>query len=160
MIRPPSNQKKYDTFFSLDPALKPLPTDPTEEQRAERERLIELAREAGPAQWTELIVPGECVTVFTMRPLPSEAFGDLLAAMVNGESKFKVYSLAFRIALLDAKPLPDDVKVEHVEHPSYGRVATLSFLEKAGITGEMGAAICVELGKLAYERARNVSPKS
>jgi hypothetical protein len=158
VLRPPSNQKKYEAFYSFDPAIIPLPDSATDEQKAERQRRIDVARETN--RWDDVIVQGETPTLFGMRPIPGELYGDLLSRLVTGEKRFSVYTMAFRIALQDVKGLPDDVKVEFVDHPTYGRIASTSFLDKAGCSGGLGAAIMFELGELAFNKARSVDPKS
>jgi hypothetical protein len=158
VIRPPSNQKKYDAFYSLDPAIIQLPPDATDEQKADRERRIETARETG--RWEDVLVPGETPTIFGMRPLTGEQYGDLLSRLVAGEKRFAVFVTAFRLALVDARGIPDDVKVEFTDHPTYGRIAATTFLEKAGIVGSLAASIMFELGELAFNKARSVDPKS
>lgn len=160
MLRPLSNQKKYDVFWSQDPDLIPLPGDATENQKAERARKIELALTAGPAHWAEITTQGGRLTAFTMRPLTSEQFGELLSMLMNDERPFTVWSLAFRLALVDCAPLPDGIKVDHASDAKYGTLATTKFLDETGVRGESGANLIVELGRLAFERAKDLSPKS
>jgi hypothetical protein len=156
MIRPPSSQRIYELFYSGDPALIPLPDDATDEQKKERARLIDLARDTG--QHTELLLPGEKLTLFKMRQLPAEAYGDLVAMLRNGELAFRVFALAFKVACIDAAPIPDGVKVEHEMHPLYGPIATTSFLDKAGCGGKLGANIIIELGQYVFQKAKGGSP--
>jgi hypothetical protein len=158
VIRPPSSQKKYDAFYSRDPAIIQLPDDATDEQKADRERRIQTARDSG--RWDDVVVPGEAPTLFGMRQLTGDQYGDLASRIVSGEKRFAVFAAAFRLALQDVRGLPDDVKVEFFDHPTYGRMATTSFLEKAGIVGSLAADIMFELGELAFVKARSVDPKS
>jgi len=156
MLRPPSNQKTYKLFFSADPAIVQIANDATKERQTEHERLLRVARETG--DWSAITVPGEQPTTFSMRQLPSESTGELANMQALGEPQFRVLSLAFRSALVDAAPLIDGVKVAHDQHPIFGRIATTTFLDEIGCGGNMGAALIVELGRLVLERSRATNP--
>lgn len=164
LIRPPSLQKRFDVFWTRDPALVPLPDGASDEQKKERDRLIELALESGRVDmWREITNPGDQLTAFSMKPLTSEQFGELASMRLAARDEvaaFKVWLLAFRLALVDARPLPEGVTVAHVTHPHYGPLAVTDFLDDCGLTPELGASLIVELGKLAYDRARVASKKS
>lgn len=155
MIKPPSNQKPYDAFYTGDAAIVALPAEASDEQRAERDRAIERALKTG--DWSAVVIPGEQPTRFVMRPIRAEAAGEL-HSMLATERPFTVFALAFRIALVDVKNLPGAGHVDFVTHPTFGRIATTAFLDRAGLTGDVGAAIITELGFLAYKRAGGDDP--
>lgn len=161
LIRSPSYQKKYDAFWTLDPAIVPLPKDASDDQKKEHARKIELARETGRADtWLEITNPGDRITVFALRPLTADEFGELASMIGAGVARYKVWSLAFRLALIDAAPLPEGIKVKHAKHPTLGDLASLDFLDEIGMGAELAALLVMEIGELAYDRARDVSPKS
>jgi hypothetical protein len=157
MLRPLSNQKTWDAFYSGDPAIAPLPDDASDEQKQERERLVKHALQSG--DWSQ-VDPRAEATRFSFRQLKADEFGELRSMLFNGEKPYSVYRLAFQLALKDAKPLPEKVTVKFVSHSTLGKVATLSFLDDARIPPEVGADVVFELGKLVYERAREPDPLS
>lgn len=158
MIRPPSIQKVYTAWYSRDPAILPLPAEATDEQKKERERLIKIARETGDL--SAIQVPGEIVTLFKMRPLSVDQFGELASLRERGEGGYRMSETAFRFALLDATPLPDDIGVKFTDHPRWGKIATTSFLDDLKLPAKLSAEIVSELGDMAIERAADLSPKS
>jgi hypothetical protein len=157
VLRPLSNQKKWDAFYSGDPAICPLPDEASEEQLEERNRLTKQALESG--DWS-LVDPQGQATRFTFRQLKTDEFGTLKSMLADGERPYTVYRLAFQLALQDAKPLPEKVAVKFMQHPQLGRLATLSFLDDARIPPEVGSDVVRELGQLVYERAREPAPLS
>jgi len=158
MIKPPSNQKTYDVFFTRDAAIVSLPDEASDTQKAEHGKAIERALETG--EWGDVTIPGEQPTRFVFKPLGCEIAGELYAMMSNSQQHFTVFALAFRLALVNVKNLPDAGKVDFVINPTFGRMATTAFLDRAGLKGEIGAAIIVELGAYALKRARGDDPKS
>jgi hypothetical protein len=158
VIKPPSIQKDYTAFWSRDAAVAPLPESPTKEQLAERERLITLARDTGDLSYIEQ--PGERVTKFTMKPLSFEQYAELSSMHERGETSVSIAALAFRFALKDVAPLPEGVRLTFLDHPTYGKLASTAFLNDLKLPAKMSAEIVVELGDLAIERARDLSPKS
>ncbi len=159
MIKPPSNVKTHEAFFSGDPAIVSLPPEASDEQRKELADRIDRARETG--QWTDVLLANETPTTFVFKPLPSSVTGDLISMLHEGtERRFTVLELAFRLAIVDVKNLPDAGKIEFVNHPHFGRLASTAFLDRAGCSGELGASIIVELGSYVLSRARAANPKS
>ena len=159
MIKPPSVQKTYDAFYSGDSAIVSLPDEASDEQRADLAKRIERALQTG--QWADVVVPGEQPTRFTMRPLGGEIAGELYAMLRDARSQreqYVVWSLAFRLSIIDVKGLTDAGEVDFVVHPSFGRIATTAFLDRAGLKGDLGAAIITELGLLAFKKARGDDP--
>lgn len=157
MIKPPSNQKTYDAFYSGDPAIIQLPDEASDEQKKDRDDRIKRARETG--LWDDVIAGGEQPTVFTFKQLTAAQTGHLHDIMGNPRRQFEALMLAFCLALVDVKHLGEAGKPTFV-NAELGRMATTQFLDKAGCTGELGAAIIVELGSYVLERARAANPKS
>lgn len=157
MIKAPSSQKTYDAFYTGDPAIVSLPAEASDEQRADRDRAIERALETG--DWSAVVVPGEQPTRFVMKPLGAEVFGEL-QSMLGTVRSYVMSTLAFRAAIVDVKNLPDAGAIDFVIHPTLGRIATTAFLDRAGLTGELGAAIITQLGWHAYLKAQGSNPKS
>jgi hypothetical protein len=169
VIKPPSIQTDYTAFYSKDaaviPAPDPLSEDATDEQKQahdeqlkERTRLIQLARDTGDLSL--IAQPGERITAFTMRPLTVEQFSELGAMHERGQTSIEIHALAFRFSVKSVSPLPDGVKLKTSEHPTMGKLASLSFLNDMKLPARMSAEIVSELGELAIERARDLSPKS
>lgn len=156
MIKPPSNQRTYDVFYSGDSAIVSLPAEASDEQKAAHEKALERALETG--DWSQVVIQGEQPTRFVFKPLGAEVAGELYS-MMSTERHFSVFALAFRLAIVDVKNLPDAGKVDFGNHP-LGRCATTAFLDRAGLKGEIGAAIIVELGSYVLKRARADNPKS
>lgn len=159
MIKAPSNQKPYEVFFSGDPAIVSLPDEASEEQHKELARRIKRALQTG--DWSDVIVPGEQPTRFVLRPLSAEVTGELYAMLRDAKSerdRFAVWTLAFRCAVVDVKNLPDAGEIDFVVHPQFGRIATTKFLDRAGLQGDVGAAIITELGVHAITKARGDDP--
>lgn len=162
MIRPPSNQKQHSAFYTGDPAIIQLPDEASEEQVKDRDERIDRARESG--EWRDVISEGEAPTEFVFRPLPAKIAGELIALVEESRGRprdlFAVFTLAFCAALIDVKHLADAGKIDFVNHATYGRIATTAFLDRAGCSGELGAAIITELGSYVLSRARAANPKS
>lgn len=157
MIKPPSNQKTFDVFFSGDAAIVSLPDEADDKAKADHERALERALETG--EWAEVTIPGDQPTRFVFKPLGCELAGELYSMMAT-ERHFTIFALAFRLAIVDVKNLPDAGKINFVNHTSFGRIATTAFLDRAGLKGELGAQIIVELGSYVLRRARGDDPKS
>ena len=83
MIRPPSNQKHYDEFWSEDEAFEQLPAEATAEARAAFGAKLTVAIETG--DWSALRVAGASEpTKFIMRQIPGESFGKLADLQASG----------------------------------------------------------------------------
>ena len=159
MIKPPSNQKPYEVFYTGDSAIISLPEEASDEQRKELARRIKRALQTG--EWSDVIIPGEQPTRFSMKPLSGELAGELYAMLRDARSereRYLVWSLAFRLALVDVKNLPDAGEIDFVTHHQFGRIATTAFLDRAGLKGDVGAAIIQELGVHVFTRARGDDP--
>lgn len=162
MIRPPSNQKPYDEYWSGDPALLQPPEDDdpvSNGLRIEYAEKLKRCRQTG--SWSELIVAGETPTKFIMQPIKGEQvrwFHD--QATISDPSKALrdgvALSYAFRCAILDITNTGSpDFKMEFVDHPHLGRIAASS------VTNYLDAidrSIVSELGARALLRAQNLDP--
>jgi hypothetical protein len=158
MIRPLSNQKVYDEHWSGDEAFEQVPSDATPEQIADYNAKLTVATETG--NWSGLRVAGSSEpTKFTVRPIPVAAYGKLADLQVSGAGRVEILTLGFRIALVSVSNL-DNAKVATVNDERFGKIATLSFLDDAGLTGAVGMRIVSEIGERCLERASTLSPKS
>lgn len=168
MIKPPSVQKTYDAFYkgdpaviSIDPVIAAMP--PEAEKRIEAEQKLDAritrARETG--QWEDALLPGERPTIFTFKQLPSAISGELYSMLKDARShrdQYTVYRLAFLLAIIEVKNLPDAGEINFVTHSQFGRMATPEFLDRAQCSGQLGAAIMVDLGSYVIYRAGAASP--
>jgi hypothetical protein len=150
MIKPPSILRKYEAFYSSDPAIVQLPDGATEEQHTERARKLKIALETG--RWEDVTVPGEKVTAFSFRPLTTDA--NFRIYKEQGAARAK---LAFQWALTNATNLPPGIEVKFAPHPDLGLIATTSFLDEA-CGGAIGTLIVLELGELVLRRGDTADP--
>lgn len=154
MIKPHSSQKTYDVFFTGDSAIVSLPKEASDQQKAAHEKSIERALKTG--DWSEIVLAGEMPTRFVLRPLGAEVAGELYS-MLATERHFSVFSLAFKLSLVDVKNLPDAGEIDWGNH-RLGRIATTDFLDRAGLKGELGAVVIMEIGAYVLKRARGDDP--
>ena len=152
--RPPSNTRSYDDFYSGDSAFLQLADDASEDARKAHQEKWVRARETG--NFSELRVDGAEPTKFAMRPLKAEWYAALQDMAFSGE-RYGVPVLAFRLALQSVANFPEEVS--WVNHQKFGRIATLDFLDRAGVPAATAVAIAQELGSEALERARQLSPR-
>jgi hypothetical protein len=150
VIKPPSNLRKWDAFYSGDPAIAQLPADATEDQRSARSAKLKIALETG--RWEDVTVPGEKASTFTFRPLTTDATFRIYKEQGPARAK-----LAFQWALTNATNLPPGIEVKFAPHPDLGLIATTSFLDEA-CGGVIGTLIVLELGELVLERGDAVDP--
>jgi len=160
MIKPPSSQKQYDEFFSEDAAFRQLNEGASKEEIEEYNHARTVAWETG--DWTAMRVQGAGEpTKFIVRPIPGEAFAKLADMATAGRiGDLELYTLAFRIALVAVLNLEGAAKVSFVEDERFGRIASLSFLADAGITGALAVRVLREIGSRVLQRAGTFSPKS
>jgi hypothetical protein len=156
MIRPPSNQKPYDLFFSGDEAIVQLPANATDEQKATHARLLKTARETG--DWRPVLVEGKAPTKFVMKPMPGTVYRTLMdMVMLNEVGPSMVPQLAFRICITEITGLGIDFELKHVASSKLG---TLASTEVTDLLDGADLRIVTELGNEVLRRAREVSPKS
>lgn len=157
MIRPPSLQRTYNEHWSQDAAFYQPAADATVEQVRDYLAKLEVAWDTG--DWSALRVEGGGEpTTFVVRPLGVEQLGKLRDLRSAGMGDNEISQLAFRCALVSVSNL-GDVKVKHVEDERFGRIASLSFLAEAGIFGDFGVQLVVELGTRVFKRANGIPPK-
>jgi hypothetical protein len=157
VIKPPSLAKPFTEYFSEDPAFEQLASDATPEQTAEYSAKLTAAWETG--DWSALRAEGAGEpTTFTVRALPSDAFGKLADIQAAGAGDNEVYQLAFRVVLQSVSNL-GNAKVTTIEDERFGRIASLQFLTDAGVTGALGMRIMREIGVRALKRANDSSGK-
>lgn len=156
-IRPPSNQKPYDEYWSGDSAFQQPDTRDLETVKIHHER-IKQARKTG--DWTSLTVAGRQPTKFVMQPLR----GDQLRWIhdrrdVSDQEKLMgdaiTMSLAFRCAVIDVGNLGFEFKIAFVDHPHLGRIADTNIVN---LLDASDPSIVSELGMVALWRARELDP--
>jgi hypothetical protein len=152
MIRPPSNASRYDAFWSLDPAFIQLPKDASKEEQDAHEAKWQRARETG--DYSELAIDGAQPTKFVMKPIKADHYAALVDIARSGEGAL-MGMLAFRVALDSIANFPEQVTT--INHPKFGKIATVDCFDKAGIPGGVTNLIASELGGLAMEKARQLS---
>lgn len=163
IVRPPSLQKQRTEYYSGDPAFTQRPAlteDMTPEQIEEwkkavieHSRLWEVARET--ADYTALQLDGSHPTAFTLRPLGSE-LARKLTDMIDSDAigGREGSAIAFRAAIAEVAGFdPIDPKGNH---PTFGRMATIAIVETLDAIDHR---IVTELGTIALQRARRISPK-
>lgn len=155
VIRPPSLVRKYDAFYSGDPAFKQLDADASDEARKAHEHAWKVARETG--DHSPLLSGDGQPTKFVMQPIGSESFA-MLIDMIRSRSigQNEMASLAFRLALIDVVNF-GDVKIERSTH-KIGSLASLAWLDASGLPASESLKIIDELGDVAIRKAQGLSP--
>lgn len=149
-------------FFSGDPAIVQLGDDATDDQRTDRVRQIDHARETG--DWSAVVVGGLSPSKFTFRPLPGDVFAliqDMLSAGVGGGGiGFNAaLFLIFRLALVSVSDLGDAV-VRIVVDDTFPRLGPMADAAIVNKLNSWNPALVPELGVELLKRARGPSPKS
>ncbi len=154
-LRPPSNLRAYDDFYTGDPAIVALPPNASDDEKKDRENRIRVARETG--DWSGVIVEGQRPTKFKMHIIGGDAYRTLMDEYSAKQIGLgKLTQLAFLLAVRDVTDL-GDTKVERKQTARYGWIADV---EIADALDAIDIGIVNELGGEALRRARELSPKS
>jgi hypothetical protein len=156
MIRAPSVQKQYGAVFSGDPAFVQLPEDATDEQKAAHEQKWKVARETGDYSALRIEGAGD-PTVFTMKPLSTDAFAALYA-LGAAEGAAAANMMAFRVSLQSVDNF-GKVDIKRIQHKKFGPIATTEFFDKAGLPAGLSVKIALEIGDIVLSKAWELSPK-
>ena len=157
MLRLPSNQRQYDTYWSGDPAFVQLAADATDEQRAEHVAKIKRAHETG--DWSALLIEGAQPTKFVMQPIKGDQWRWLVDESTRddqyrmGPAQF--WQLMFRCACVRVVNLGVELPDKPVGHKKLGLIAPI---EIPNMLDTIDASIVTELAGAAFERARNLNP--
>lgn len=115
VTRPPSNQQRYDLFWSGDPAFVQGNGD-------EHTRKLERARETG--DWSELLIAGVVPTKFVCRQVPGELKRRIMDRFTAGRiGDRELDALLVRLAVVDVVNL-GDFKIGWELDDNWGRLAT------------------------------------
>jgi len=153
VIKPPSLQSERSLIYSGDPALS-LPEDP-----AERQRLLELARETG--RWQDLIAEGQQPTTFDVKPLTGSEF-DYWCGEVRRRNLIdqEAAALAVRLAIRKVGNLGEYQVGKREKHGDFWMAGTAIIDAIYAAAGNEGRAVILELGACIVERAQeSPSPK-
>lgn len=154
VIRPPSNIRSYDDFFSGDPALVQLADDATEDEKKAHANKLRVARETG--DWAEILVEGQQPTRFEMQTLKGAQFrrivDDLMSKRIGSA---EANQLAFLCAIKSVVNL-GDVKVTTINDE---RLGTIAKVDVANALDAITPDIVNELGGQAIRRAQAAPPK-
>lgn len=168
MIQPPSIIRRYDEFYSRDPAFVQRPVIPPDTaddaERKQRiaeieayDKLLRTARETG--DWTALRVDGAPQpSRFTMRPMPGHVYRALAdLASTAGNSMVTLAPLAFRACIVEMHNVGEH-QIKREIDPKLGDIATVAttnYLDEIdlGIVSELGALLMLERG------TRGLAPK-
>lgn len=167
MIRPPSNQKPYDEYWSGDPAFVQPPQKPTDESdEARRKYVADLAEHAAKLKrarqtgdWSPLLIEGQQPTKFVMQPIRGAQWRWLVDESTRedehrmGPAQF--WSLMFRCACVSVKNLGVDLPDKPVRHKDLGLIAPADI---PNALDTIDAAIVTELADAAFARAQNLDP--
>ena len=155
MLRLPSNNKAYDTYWSGDPAF--IQPDDTDESRADHAAKVKRADETG--DWSPLLIDGQEPTKFVMQPIKGDQWRWLVDESTRedehklGPAKF--WSLMFRCACVSVKNLGITVPDKPVRHPDLGMIAPVDI---PNTLDTIDSSIVVELASRAFARAQNLNP--
>ncbi len=153
MIKPPSVQNEMTFIYSRDPALR-LPED-----EAERDRVIEQARETG--DWSGLLSGEDQPTLFHIRPL----FGETLAYFDGERTRrqmggLEVAAFLVRLALRKVDNL-SGYQVKRVNENGRSIVSKENMGELYAACGDEAQLVVGEIGAFLFERvAASLRPKS
>jgi len=156
MIKGPSNQKTYAEYYSGDPAFRQLVENANAAETKQYVADIERARDTG--DWSHLLIEGQIPTTFHVRPMPGEAWRELVSRIEARETAVKLSALAFRACIqkIDNGGMDGPIKPEL--HPQLGQIATVA------ITNQLDAidpGIVSEIGLLMITRGtQGLPPKS
>ena len=132
-FRPPSNQRQYDTYSSLDPAFIQAPPVPGEnatddEKRAAEDYLAKLKAAKQTGDWSPMLAPGKTLadaTKFVLGQVDRNvwrAIMDRAGQLPPDSPRFigfsTLQSLLFRLALKSVVGF-GDVKVERLPDPQW-----------------------------------------
>jgi hypothetical protein len=171
MIRPPSQQRDYETYVSIDPAFRQPPPAPgdtaTDEERAQYKEAradydakLTAAKETG--DWKPLLIEGQTPTKFVLGQVDRNVWRSLMdRAMLPVDSaryvgQVAMNALLFRLAIRDVvgfdkfERLPD-ANWDHWTMAPPSLVTTLD---------EISTAIVGEIGSAVFRRLQGISGKS
>ena len=170
-LRPPSVQRSYDDYVSIDPAFVQAPTVPaesaTDAERAlykeESERYVaklKAAKQTG--DWTPLRIEGQTPTKFVLGQVDRNIWRALMdRALLSEESPRRIgqvtlYALLFRLALRSVEGF-GDVKVERRPDPNW---ESWEMAQASLVTtfDELDPRIVGEIGGGIFQRLQTVSP--
>ncbi len=154
MIRPPSNIRQYDDFYSGDSAIVQIEADADEAAKTERARLITVARETG--NWQPILVEGGNPTKFTMTLIKGDAYRRLIDMVTEDKIGVgQMSAMAFR-ASIDSISNLGGFQVKRGNRELGGNSAAV---EVTDYLDSIDIRIVSELGGEALRRAREISPK-
>jgi hypothetical protein len=164
MLRLPSNQREYDTYWSGDPAfVQPVKNENGEidpDVAAEHAAKVKRATQTG--DWSELRIDGQEPTKFVMQPISGKQWRYLVDESTRtdehrmGTAVF--WSYIFRCACTSIKNLGmtvNDKPVRDKDHPYLGPIAPQDMPD---VLDKIDGAIVTELAAAALERAQNLDP--
>ena len=163
MIRPPSLQRNYDTFYSGDESFTQLVRGDMDDAAwaaavKERIRVIGVCRETG--DWSQMLSGKGEPSKFTLRQVPGDVFRALVDGWVGkryGAAEFN--QLMFRAAIVSVTNI-GDAKVEQGvddHYPQLGKIATTAITNLLDGTGDM--AIVNEIASVIRDRQQALSGK-
>lgn len=166
MIRPPSQAKDYDLFYSGDPAFRQPPKvvgDATDEQRAELDRhfaSLRSAKETG--NWSALLLDGQVPTKFVCCQVDRNVWRSLTdRAILPVDSpryvgQVALHALLFRLAVKEIVGWP---AFRRESDPSWDGwvMAPASLVTQLD---EIDPRIVGEVGADVFARLRGVNPLS
>ena len=151
MIKAPSLVATSTLLYSGDPAMS-LPEEP-----AERERVLELARETG--RWSDLYAEGKTPIAFDVRTMTGTAYEWLCGESARRALTLpEVAALALRLSLRNVTGL-GDIKIKRNLSVDFWMTNTEP-LDAIYASPSLGRAAVMELGTILYIRAQeSPSPK-
>lgn len=167
MIRPPSNQRTYDEFWSGDEAFLQPPTKPAAgaddaelaahaEQLEAHERKVKVARET--ADWAPLIIEGGEPTRFELRVLPGDVFRRIVDMWQGNDiGSAEANLLLLRAALVGVVNL-GKASVTLAPDRQYPRLGPIADVSVPNLLDRVNPGIVAELATSIRTRAMGVSP--
>jgi hypothetical protein len=169
MLRPPSQQNDYDTYWSGDPALEQPPAsladdadDAAKKAHAEAKKAyankLKVAHETG--DWSALQREGAQPTKFVMKPVPGTILRKIvdrlgMPAIAGGLGPSEMLAILVRLAIVSIENLGFAHSIEKVKDEQFGQLASTKTTD---MLDSIDLSIVTELGKEIRRRAGGSSP--
>ena len=169
ILRPPSAQKQWDAYVSIDPAFKQAPTKPGDDATDEIKEAykvdfaayaVTLGNAKDTGDWSKLAIEGQTPTKFVLGQVDRNIWRAIMdRAVLPGDSprhigQVTLYALLFRLSI---KSIVGWDKIERT--PDYGWDGwVMAPADLVSTLDEIDPRIVGELGMEVFGRLRGVRP--
>ncbi len=170
-LRPPSSQKQYDDYASIDTAFRQPPSAPADDCTADQRKQydealadytakLQAAKDTG--DWSALRVEGQTPTKFVLGQIDRNIWRAILdrATLPNSNPRWigsaTLLNILFRLALKSI--VGWDIKVERRSDPDW-EDWEMAQPELVTMLDEIRPSIVSEIGGGVYKRLQSISPR-